>query len=132
MDRLEGVSGFAVGDNTVFTTNDEHLFRSADLGATWEEVGRGQLGARLGVMAVLGNTVYVSCGDSLTVSTDRGDTWRRLNKEFDRISSLSVMGSTLIAACYYDLLTSTDLGESWTSIRAQAPLRISFHDQTER
>ncbi|MBK7578392.1 MAG: hypothetical protein IPI24_13350 [Ignavibacteria bacterium] len=121
-----GVSGFAVVDNTVFTTNDEHLFRSADLGATWEEVGRGQLGARLGVMAVLGNTVYVSCGDSLTVSTDRGDTWRRLNKEFDRISSLSVMGSTLIAACYYDLLTSTDLGESWTSIRAQAPFEYPF------
>ena len=121
-----GVSGFAVVDNTVFTTSDEHLFRSADLGATWEEVGRGQLGARLGVMAVLGNTVYVSCGDSLTVSTDRGDTWRRLNKEFDRIRSLSVMGSTLIAACYYDILISTDLGESWTSVRAQAPFEYPY------
>ncbi|HLP27553.1 MAG TPA: hypothetical protein VK147_02855 [Candidatus Didemnitutus sp.] len=121
-----GVSGFAVVDSTVFTTNDEHLFRSADLGATWEEVGRGQLGAHLGVMAVLGNTVYVSCGDSLTVSADRGDSWRRLNKEFDRIRSLSVMGSTLIAACYYDILISTDLGESWTSIRAQAPFEYPY------
>lgn len=113
-------------DNNVFTRNREHLFRSTDQGATWKEIGRGQLGVPLGAMAGLGNRVYVSCGDSLCVSTDGGDTWRRLNMKFDRMSSLSVIGSTLIAASYYDLLMSTDLGESWTSIRDQAPFKYPF------
>lgn len=119
-------SGMVIVDNNVFTRNREHLFRSTDQGATWKEIGRGQLGVPLGAMAGLGNRVYVSCGDSLCVSTDGGDTWRRLNMKFDRMSSLSVIGSTLIAACYYDLLTSTDLGESWTSIRDQAPFKYPF------
>lgn len=121
-----GLQGLAVVDNTVFATSSEHLFRSVDLGTTWEEVGRGQLGRRLGEMVVYDDRIYVSCEDSMYVSADGGDSWRKLNMKFDRIRSLSVLGSTLIAACYYDILTSTDLGESWTSQRAQAPFRYPY------
>lgn len=121
-----GVHGFVVFDNTVFATSSEHLFRSADLGTTWEEVGRGQLGRRFGEMVVYDDRIYVSCEDSMYVSADGGDSWRKLNMKFDRIRSLSVLGSTLIAACYYDILTSTDLGESWTSQRAQAPFKYPY------
>ena len=118
--------GFATVGNTVFTINNEHIYRSSDLGSTWEEVGSGQLGDRLEVIVAVGERLFLSSRDSMYVSTDLGNNWRKLSITFDRISSMVVMDSTLFAACYYDFVVSTDFGESWTSIRDKAPFEYPF------
>ena len=114
------ITEFVVSGETIYaTTADGNLFRSTDMGNSWQSIKPQAMQEFNGKLAVIGNTVfYISSADGRVFrSNDAGDSWTMYNTNLTNQSILSVTmlsGKTLYVGTYNGVFRSTDGGESWT------------------
>ncbi len=135
--RMMHINAMVADGDAAIVASSESVYRTDDLGATWETVAR--FGARQ--FARTGSAVFAlldgSTGSGLARTTDGGRTWMNLNdrigEEADRLSAVAASGDTLYAATagslFWDanvganagVLRSDDNGESWVEANNGLP-----------
>ncbi len=125
-----GLAAEPPGGDAVFAWTQEDLWRSRDLGESWEDLSRvGDLGERIhGLVALAGApsapaTVY-AVGDAVYRSGNRGASWQRVSARpavcGRRIVVHPRRPSTVYLACTDRLVRSVDGGMTWTDLYVDA------------
>ncbi len=111
---------FATSEFVLVGLEDGGVYRSTDLGATWQYASYGLTAEGSGgnCFAVLGPYVFVGSDRGVSRSTDQGMTWSALDIDAPfggiAVSSLALNGSTLyLGSPWYGVYSSTDSGTSW-------------------
>ena len=113
------VTKFAVfGDMVYIATADGDLFRSTNMGDSWQSIKPQAMQEFGGELVALGNTVfYISSADGRVFrSTDAGDSWTIFNSNLTNQNLLSIAilsEKTLYVGTDNGVFRSTDGGESW-------------------
>ena len=118
------VTKFAVSDEIICAaTTDGGLFRSTDMGDSWQSIKPQAMQHFYGELAVMGNTVFCidpgSADGRVFRSNDAGDSWTMFNTNLTDQTIYSI--ATLSEKTFYvgtndGVFRSTDGGESWTKI----------------
>ncbi|NOT33269.1 MAG: hypothetical protein HOP12_03770 [Candidatus Eisenbacteria bacterium] len=116
-----GCFAFGTGGE-VYAGTIDGVYRSSDLGLTWEARSTGLLGRHVRTMAVTADqrvfvhTLYPAQIDGLYRSTDRGDTWVRLGGNAPYFSALiAAPNGDLLGTSDESVFRSTDGGVVWSS-----------------
>ncbi len=104
----------------VYAVTASHLYRSADAGGTWPEIGAGLSINSLAFNSLAAGTVYAGTSTGFFVSTDHGSTWAPSGSELagrpvGPIATTS-SGRFYAVADGQVLWTSDDSGLSWSVV----------------
>jgi hypothetical protein len=96
----------AIKDNILFAGLQFGIYRSADLGSTWEPCGLDGLGVSSIILS--GNTLIAGTNGGVFISTNNGDSWTERNDGFTPVpqdgNALSISGDYLFLG---SIITST-------------------------
>ena len=114
---------FAVSGETIYAaTANGGLFRSTDMGNSWESIKPKSMQRSYDALAAVGNTVFYISDGRVFRSTDTGNLWTTFNTNLTEhlaVLSVTVLSeSTLYVGTSNGVFRSTDGGESWTEINA--------------
>ena len=118
------IAAFAVSGEVVYAaTADGELFRSTDMGNSWNSIKPKTMQHFSGELAALGNTLFYigsnSANGRVFRSTDAGNSWATFNTNLinQTARSITVLSeSTLYVGTSNGVFRSRDGGESWTKI----------------
>ena len=115
------ITKFVVSDETVYAvTADGWLFRSTDMGDSWESIKQDFDGA----LAVMGNTVFYIDDGRMFLLTDAGNSWKILDINFPNQPLLSIAISsekTFYVGTGNGIFRSTSGGKSWVKATTGIP-----------
>ena len=123
-DVSEKIVSFAISENNLYAaTADGGLFRSTDMGNSWNSIKPKTMQHFSGELAALGNTLFYigsnSANGRVFRSTDAGNSWATFNTNLinQTARSITVLSeSTLYVGTSNGVFRSRDGGESWTKI----------------
>ena len=111
---------FAVSGETIYAaTANGGLFRSTDMGNSWESIKSKSMQRSYDALAAVGNTVFYISDGRVFRSTDTGNLWTTFNTNLTNQSILSITvlsEKILYVGTSNGVFRSTDGGESWTKI----------------
>ncbi len=121
---LSQILRFAVSDEIAYAvTADGGLFRSTDMGDSWQSIKPKPMQGFDGELAVLENTIfYIDSGSvdgKVFRSTDAGNKWTTFNTDLTNQKILSIAtlsDKTLCVGTYNGIFRSTNGGELWTKV----------------
>ena len=114
------VTKFAVSDEIICAaTTDGGLFRSTDMGDSWQSIKPQAMQDFDGELAVMGNTVFWIGNGQIFRSTNAGASWTMFNANSVNQGILSITALSekiLYVGTYNGVFRSRDGGESWMKI----------------
>lgn len=118
------ITRFTVSGKMAYAiTADGGLFRSTDMGESWQSIKPQAMQGCEGKLAALENTVFYIDSDSadgqVFRSTDAGNTWTTFNTNLTNQSILSIAtlsDKTLCVGTDNGVFCSTNSGESWAQV----------------
>jgi photosystem II stability/assembly factor-like uncharacterized protein len=107
--------------NDIYISSVDNIYRSDDLGLTWESINPPNTGANIFSLDVNSeNIIYFGSAPAMYRSEDRGTTWIKLRPVDDpvRLSYIKTFDKdgVLLGTEGAGLLLSTDKGNNWTRI----------------
>lgn len=99
----------------IFAFTKSYLYRTKDMGKTWEQLPVGFLNNNCTAFTVSNTKLIVGAGASIYTSTDKGTTWKSENNgiEYTTLKSLQSIGEHLVIGTNSGLYVSTDNGNTW-------------------
>jgi photosystem II stability/assembly factor-like uncharacterized protein len=92
------------------------VYRSTDLGRSWEPTDWGSSGWQTRSFVISGTDIFVGAGAGVYRSTDDGQSWEAVNEDLDVIA-FAISGRRLYAGTHgRGVFLSTDRGQSWREI----------------
>ena len=114
------IRGFAMSGKMLYAaTADGNLFRSTDMGNSWESIKPKSMQHSYNTLAAVENTVFYISDGRVFRSTDTGNSWTTFNTDLTNQSLLSITALSekiLYVGTLNGVFRSTDGGESWTKI----------------
>jgi photosystem II stability/assembly factor-like uncharacterized protein len=114
------IRGFAVSDKMLYAaTADGNLFRSTNMGNSWESIKPKSTQHSYDALTAVENTVFYINDGRVFRSTDAGNSWRIFNTGLSDQNVLSIVvvsEKTLYVGTDNGVFRSTDGGESWMEI----------------
>ena len=111
------IRGFAVSDKMLYAaTADGNLFRSTNMGNSWESIKPKSTQHSYDALTAVENTVFYINDGRVFRSTDAGNSWRMFNTNLTNQSILSITALSekiLYVGTLNGVFRSTDGGESW-------------------
>jgi photosystem II stability/assembly factor-like uncharacterized protein len=104
-------------------TNGDGLFRSRDLGATWETITIPSE-TKFSSLVTCGKRVYTSTGHNILRSSDTGKTWAPVDlgkSIYNSYGKIIKSGGSMIVNGYDSIYISTDSGSTWKKIKPRSP-----------
>jgi len=113
---------------TMFSANDQYLYRSTDFGENWEFLsnGIGEADAITDITFDKNGNIYAGsqeAGGAIYLSTDNGDSWTNMDtsQTFGDIINVGLddilaVENYLLVATHSGVAKSTDMGQSWEFI----------------
>jgi photosystem II stability/assembly factor-like uncharacterized protein len=121
-----GIYALALSGNTILATSINIIFRSADMGISWDTINTGLTGASINSIVVNGSNIYLGAGaKGVFRSTNNGISWDSANigLPVDRyIMSMAASGNNIFAGTISaGIFISTDNGTNWKAINSGLP-----------
>ena len=114
------ITWFVVSDKMLYaSTADGGLFRSRDMGNSWQSIKPKSAQRFYGKLVAVGDTVFYIGNSRVFRSTDAGNSWTMFNTNLTNQSILSIIALSekiLYVGTLDGVFRSTDGGESWTKI----------------
>ncbi len=112
-----------VHPDTIYVGTNQGVFKSMDLGQTWQARNKGLSSLFISSIAIdreNSTQVYAGNGDGVYQSQDGGATWHLLANTPKSVLTVSLYPKkpgTLFAGTMKGLYKSTDAGENWTHLK---------------
>ena len=114
------ITWFVVSDKMLYaSTADGELFRSRDMGNSWQSIKPKSAQRFYGKLVAVGDTVFYIGNSRVFRSTDAGNSWMMFNTNLTNQSILSITALSkkiLYVGTLDGVFRSTDGRESWTKI----------------
>jgi photosystem II stability/assembly factor-like uncharacterized protein len=106
-------------ENYIFAGTIEYgIYRSPDLGNSWETVNTGLGNNNVGAFCIKNNKIFAGTDNGIYATTNNGNEWYGVNNGLGSLSinSLTVFNNNLYAGTYGGIYLSTNEGVNWTAI----------------
>lgn len=134
--QISGAAAFVEVGDQLFAGAYDGIFRSSDLGATWESALTGAPLIRCVALAIQDSTLFAGTNLGVFRSHDAGQSWQPCAYFYGEktIASLLVCGDFLFVGTYDGVYRTQDKGVTWEQVNAFLPfspdvLALAAHGQ---